>query len=69
MTRPRFTEEDIPLLNERDDLAMREVKGEPMTPEELKRLGELNRWLDSFDEPSPGLPPEVREIVNKVLGN
>jgi len=38
-----------------------------MTPTELTRLQELEGWLNSFDQPSEPLPPEVRAVVDDVL--
>lgn len=69
---PHFTDEEIPLIEERDQLAWRKAMDEPMTPAELERLSKLNEWLERrcvelYGE-SQGLPPEVLTIVNEVLG-
>jgi len=64
---PQFTEADLQRINERDELATRKLSGEPMTPTELTRLQELEGWLNSFDQPSKPLPPEVEALVADVL--
>lgn len=63
-----WTPEELERVEERDQLAMKQFRGPPLTEAEQARLEELNGWLDSLYPPTPSLPPEVRKIIDDVLG-
>ena len=50
-----------------DALSVRDMQGEPLTDEERAMLGALDAVLDEIGPEQPGLPPEINELVGRVL--
>lgn len=69
-----WTEEELERVEERDQLAVKKWRSEvgqeepALTAEEQARLDELNAWLDTLYPEPPGLPQEVLQIIDEVLG-
>jgi hypothetical protein len=56
-------------VDTRDEIAWRQAQGKPITEDETKLLDVLDDLLDRLDpHPHPGLDPEVKAIVEEVLG-
>lgn len=58
-----FVEE---LMEIRDALAIRAFQEDRMTEQEINLLIGFDKILDVFEDPIPGLPNEVMDIINQV---
>ena len=50
-----------------DQLTMRMMRGEQLSPEEDAMLGALNAVLDEIGPEQPGLPDDINKLVSQVL--
>jgi hypothetical protein len=52
---------------QRDYLAYRKLRGDPLTKEELQLLDQLNRWTKARMPPREGLPDDVKASIEELL--
>ena len=54
------------LIDRRDELAYRKLRGETLTPREALMLRALNEIVTRALDPIPKLPQQVREVIDEV---